>query len=232
MKYENIVKGTFIERPNRFVAYVDIDGKREKCHVKNTGRCKELLIEGAEVILQRFDSPTRSTGLDLISVYKGDVLINIDSQAPNKVVAESIREMSYFKDIRALKNEFTYGDSRIDIYAESKTKKILVEVKGVTLEIDGIGLFPDAPTERGLKHIKELEHSLSDGYDPHIIFLIQMEGVEYFTPNYSMHSEFALELEKASELGVNVIAWDCIVKEDSITLGKEIEVRLDHSYSI
>ena len=232
MKYENVVEGTFIERPNRFVAYVDIDGEKKKCHVKNTGRCRELLIEGSRVILQRSDSPARSTELDLISVYKGDVLINIDSQAPNKVVAESIREMSCFKDIITLKKEFTYGDSRIDIYAESEIKKMLIEVKGVTLEIDGVGLFPDAPTERGLKHIKELEHSLSYGYDPHIIFLIQMEGVEYFTPNYSMHREFAMELEKANKLGVNVIAWDCVVKKDSITLGKEIEVRFDHSYSI
>jgi len=232
MKYENIEIGTFIERPNRFVAYVDIDGKKEKCHVKNTGRCKELLIKGSKVVLQRSDSPTRSTELDLISVYKENVLVNIDSQAPNKVVTESIIEMSYFKDIETLRNEFTYGDSRIDIYAESAGKKILIEVKGVTLEVDGVGLFPDAPTERGLKHIKELEHSLSDGYDPHIIFLIQMKGIEYFTPNYSMHREFALELERASNLGVKVIAWDCDVSEDAITLGKEIEVRFDHSYSI
>jgi len=232
MNYRNIEIGTFIERPNRFVAYVDIDGKREKCHVKNTGRCKELLIRGSKVILQRSDSPTRSTELDLISVYKGDNLINIDSQAPNKVVAESIRKMNHFKDIEILRSEYTYGDSRIDIYAESSEKKILAEVKGVTLEVDSVGLFPDAPTERGLKHIKELEKSLSDGYDPYIIFLIQMKGVKYFTPNYSMHEEFALELEKASRLGVKVLAWDCVVKEDSIVLGKEIEVRFDHSYSI
>ena len=230
MRYENIERGVFIDRPNRFVANVLVKGKKEKCHVKNTGRCKELLIEGVDVILQRNDSPSRTTCLDLIAVFKGNRLINIDSQIPNKVIEESIETL--FSDIEFLKREFTYGESRIDLYLESDGKRILIEVKGVTLEKDGVALFPDAPTERGLKHIKELENSILEGYEPHIIFLVQMAGVEYFIPNYAMHMDFSLELMRAHSKGVKIHAYDCMVETDSITIKDEVEVRFDHSYSI
>jgi len=230
MRYENIERGVFIDRPNRFIANVLINGKKEKCHVKNTGRCKELLIEGADVILQRNDSPTRTTSLDLIAVFKGETMINIDSQVPNKVVEESIETI--FDNIEFVKREFVYGESRIDLYLESDGKKILIEVKGVTLEDNGVALFPDAPTERGLKHIKELENSIFEGYEPHIIFLVQMSGVEYFMPNYKMHMDFSLELMRASSNGVNIHAYDCTVKADSIEIRDKVEVRFDHSYSI
>ena len=225
MKYQNILPGLFIERPNRFVAYVEVNGKKEKCHVKNTGRCKELLIPGAKAILCESDNPERSTKYDLICVFKGEMLVNIDSQVPNKVVEESISKIPGFEKIDVLQHEYTYGRSRIDILAKSGNKKMLMEVKGVTLEKDGVALFPDAPTDRGLKHIRELCSSLQEGYEAYVMFLIQMSGPEVFTPNYAMHEEFAKEVEKADKLGVKVLAYDCIVKEDSISLGKRIEVR-------
>ena len=229
MRYSKTVRGTFIERPNRFVAFVEIDGKKEKCHVKNTGRCKELLIPGATVILYIPDNSDRLTRYDLIGVFKGKTLVNIDSQAPNEVVSESIREIPGFERIDEIHPEYKYGDSRIDIFAREGNRKMLMEVKGVTLEKDGVALFPDAPTDRGLKHVKELEASLKDGYQPYILFLIQMTGPKIFSPNYEMHEEFALEVEKAHRSGVKVLAYDCIVKEDSLSLGRPIEVRYKSS---
>jgi len=225
MRYLNTVPGTFIERPNRFIAYVEVNGKIEKCHVKNTGRCKELLIPGVKVILSVSDDPERSTKYDLIAVQKGEMQVNIDSQAPNKVVEESIRNIPGFEEADEIFHEYKFGNSRIDIFAKSKNKKILMEIKGVTLEKDGVALFPDAPTERGLKHVKELESSLKEGYEAYILFLIQMTGPKTFSPNYEMHEEFAKEVEKANGSGVNVLAYDCIVTEDSILLGKPIEVK-------
>jgi len=230
MKYQNILTGTFIERPNRFIAYVEVGGKKERCHVKNTGRCKELLIPGAKVVLSVSDSPSRATAYDLVGVYKEKMLVNIDSQAPNKVIADSIRRIPGFEHIEEIRPEHTYGDSRIDFFAKSGDVKKLVEVKGVTLENNGLALFPDAPTERGLKHVKELEASLKDGYEACIIFVIQMRGPTVFSPNYEMHEEFALEVEKAHASGVRVLAYDCEVMNDSISLGNPVKVKLrDHS---
>ncbi len=230
MKYSNTSIGTFIDRPNRFIAYVDVNGKKEKCHVKNTGRCKELLIPGAKVILDGSSDPKRSTKFDLVSVYKGNMLVNIDSQAPNKIVFESSDKIDALKDLNNIKPEFTIDDSRIDIYGEEGNRKVLMEIKGVTLETDGTALFPDAPTERGLKHVRELEKALEDGYETYVLFLIQMRGPDHFMPNYDMHEEFALEVENAARKGVGILAYDCIVTEDSISLGKPIEVRFrDHS---
>lgn len=230
MRYPDTVPGTFLERPNRFIAYADVGGKEEVCHVKNTGRCRELLVPDAKVVLTASGNPGRSTKYDLIGVYKGGMLVNIDSQAPNKVAMESIRSISGFGDIDHLRPEYRYGNSRIDIFAESGDEKKLMEVKGVTLEKDGTALFPDAPTERGLKHVKELEASLKEGYEAYILFLVQMSGPKVFSPNYEMHREFASEVERAYGLGVKVLVYDCAVTEDSISLGKPIGLRFgDHS---
>ena len=174
MKYKNIKEGIFLSRPNRFIAHVEIDGAEQICHVKNTGRCRELLIPGTKVILEHTPCETRKTEYDLIAVYKGEKLINIDSQAPNKVVGEWIKESSYFGTPQLVKAECTFGNSRFDFYVESGNRKIFIEVKGVTLEKDGVVLFPDAPTVRGVKHLKELEMALDDGYEAYIIFVIQM----------------------------------------------------------
>lgn len=225
MKYLNTCTGTFVERPNRFIAYVEVDGKQEKCHVKNTGRCKELLIPGAKVILDRSSDPKRSTKFDLVSVYKGDMLVNIDSQAPNKIVQESYENIDFLKGLSYIRPEFTIDDSRIDIYGEGQGRKVLMEIKGVTLEIDGTALFPDAPTERGLKHVRELQKALGEGYESCIFFLVQMRGPEHFTPNYEMHMEFALEVEKAYMKGVKVLVYDCVVKEDEILLGNRMDIK-------
>jgi sugar fermentation stimulation protein A len=230
MRYPNTLIGTFIDRPNRFIAYVEINGKKEKCHVKNTGRCKELLIPGVKTVLTASDDPDRATKYDLIAVYKDKMIVNIDSQVPNKVVLESLHSIPGFEDVDEVRSEYKYGDSRIDIFARRGSRKMFMEIKGVTLENDGLALFPDAPTERGLKHVRELEASLKEGYEPYIMFLIQMSGPEVFSPNYEMHEEFALEVERAHSLGVNVLAYDCMVTEDSITLGKPVEIRFrDHS---
>ncbi|MCL2295698.1 MAG: DNA/RNA nuclease SfsA [Methanomassiliicoccaceae archaeon] len=230
MRYPKTVSGTFIERPNRFIAYVEINGKKEKCHVKNTGRCKELLIPGTRAVLAVSDNPGRSTAYDLVSVYKGGMLVNIDSQAPNKVVLESIRSIPGFEHVDEVRPEHTYGNSRIDIFARSGDTKKLLEVKGVTLEKDGTALFPDAPTERGLKHVKELEASLEDGYEAYIMFLIQMAGPTVFSPNYDMHYEFASAVESAHRSGVKILAYDCAVTEDRISLGSPVRVKYeDHS---
>ncbi|MCL1811443.1 MAG: DNA/RNA nuclease SfsA [Methanomassiliicoccaceae archaeon] len=229
MRYENVLTGTFIERPNRFTAYVEIGGKREKCHVKNTGRCREILVPGAETILAVSDNPERSTKYDLIGVYKGNMLLNIDSQAPNAVMRESIHSIPGFEDADEVRPEYKYGNSRIDIFAKAGDRKMLMEVKGVTLDKDGVALFPDAPTERGLKHVKELGSSVGDGYEAYIMFLIQMSGPKVFSPHYEMHESFAEEVERAQSLGVKVLAYDSLVTEDSISLGNPIEVRFRNS---
>jgi sugar fermentation stimulation protein A len=208
---------------------VEIGGKKERCHVKNTGRCKEILVPGASVILNVPDKPDRATKYDLIGVYKGNMLVNIDSQAPNEVVAESLHKIPGFENVDEIRPEYKYGDSRIDIFGKSYNRKILMEVKGVTLEKDGLALFPDAPTERGLKHVRELEASLKDGFEAYIMYLIQMTGPKVFSPNYEMHEEFSIEVERAHGMGVNVLAYDCIVTEDSLSIGKPIDVVYDHS---
>ena len=224
MKYSDIYKGTFLERPNRFIAICEIDGKKETCHVKNTGRCRELLVKGATVYLEKSSNPNRKTQFDLIAVEKNDRLINMDSQIPNFVVAESLNKI--FSDITFVKQEYKYGNSRFDIYLETKTEKIFVEVKGVTLENDGVVRFPDAPTERGIKHLKELQKAVLDGYRACVVFLVQMNNIKYFEPNYNTHPEFAEELKRAYKNGVEIFVYDSIVKPDEIKLNNPIKIKM------
>ena len=224
MKYENIKEGIFVERPNRFIAHIEIDGDIEICHVKNTGRCKELLVPNSKVYVQEFDSDKRKTKYDLISVYKSDTLINIDSQAPNKVVAEFLPKL--FDDIMYVKPEAKYKNSRFDFYVETKTHKIFIEVKGVTLENDEVAMFPDAPTERGVKHINELIECMEDGYLAYIIFVIQMDKIKYFTPNNVTHKEFGDTLKNAKNKGVEILAFDCNITKDSITAKDCVDIVL------
>lgn len=224
MIYENIIGGNFISRPNRFIAQVNINGKIETVHVKNTGRCKELLTDNARVFCQHFDSTARKTAYDLISVYKGDRLINMDSQAPNKVFGEFLSGGNLFEDIEFIKPECKYKNSRFDFYVKTKSKEIFVEVKGVTLEENGVVLFPDAPTERGVKHINELVQAKQDGYDAYIAFVVQMEGVKYFTPNRNTHPEFAEALKNATAQGVKILCYDCTVTPDTLKINNKVKV--------
>ena len=224
MKYSNVVKGIFIDRPNRFIANVIIDNKTEICHVKNTGRCKELLVKGSTVYLQKSDNPERKTKYDLITVQKGDRLINMDSQVVNYVALEFIPKL--FDDIKYIKPEYGYGNSRIDIYLETDKEKIFIEVKGVTLEDDGVVRFPDAPTERGIKHLKELQKAVTEGYRAYVMFVVQMSDVKYFEPNRETHKEFADELKKAEANGVIPLVFDCAVTPDSIEIRKPILIKL------
>ena len=209
MIYNSIVKGRFISRPNRFIAYAEIDGKEEICHVKNTGRCRELLIPEADIILEISDNPNRKTKFDLISVYKNGRLINIDSQAPNKIAAELLPKL--FPDY-IIKPEQKYKNSRFDFYLESANKRAFAEVKGVTLENENIVMFPDAPTERGVKHINELIQAAENGFDAYILFIIQMNQVKYLIPNYETHREFGEALHLAKQKGVKILAYDCFIK--------------------
>lgn len=226
MKYENIVKGIFLSRPNRFIAEVLIDGIKQTVHVKNTGRCKELLIKGNEVWLQKSHNPLRKTAYDLVAVKKGDMLINMDSQIPNAVAAEWLKKGKLFSKEAVIKREVTFGNSRFDLFIEDKNRKAFIEVKGVTLENDGIASFPDAPTLRGVKHINELIKCAQNGFEAYIIFIIQMKGVRLFTPNYETHPEFGEALKKAQENGVNIIALDCKVDENSIEADNFINVKI------
>lgn len=226
MKYREIVQGSFLERPNRFIAYVELMGKREKVHVKNTGRCKELLLPGAVVYLEKSNNPARSTVFDLIAVRKGERIINMDSQAPNKVVGEWLQTKAFFPDLTMVRPETVYGNSRFDFYVETKREKIFMEVKGVTLEEDGEVRFPDAPSERAVKHVEELIAAKRDGYRVFVVFVIQMEDVKYFTPNRNTHPEFADALCRAAEAGVEILAYDCKVTPDSLTLNCPVPVKL------
>lgn len=224
MKYDNVVKGRFISRPNRFIAHVEIEGREEVCHVKNTGRCRELLVPDAAVYLQKIENPARKTGFDLIAVQKGKLLINMDSAAPNKAAGEYLRRC--FGEKAFIKPEKAYGQSRIDFYIEDGKDKWLIEVKGVTLEQDGKALFPDAPTERGVKHLKELTAAVKEGYRCLALFVIQMKGVRVFMPNDSTHPEFGKALREAYRAGVEVKAADCLVKSDRLEIDEEVEVGL------
>jgi sugar fermentation stimulation protein A len=226
MVYKNIKEAKFISRPNRFIANIEIDGDTKLCHVKNTGRCKELLIPGSRVFVQEVSSKSRKTKYDLISVYKGEILINIDSQAPNKVFYDWMQDSNYFTDITFIKPESRYKNSRFDFYVETSTRKIFIEIKGVTLEEDGVALFPDAPTERGVRHIKELCESIKNGYEAYIIFIIQMEDVLYFTPNVKTHKAFGDALKNAKKAGVKILALDCKVTENSIIARNFVDVRI------
>lgn len=224
MKYENIVKGIFVDRPNRFIANVIIDDKTEVCHVKNTGRCKELLVKGTVVYLQESSNLNRKTKYDLIAVEKGERIINMDSQIVNYVAIGYLNNI--FKNITFVKPEFKYGNSRFDIYVETKKEKIFVEVKGVTLENNGVARFPDAPTERGVKHLKELQKAVTEGYKAYVLFVVQMSDVKFFEPNYETHPEFAKELKAATDNGVIPMAFDCAVTPDSINIRKQILIKL------
>ena len=215
MKYENITRAIFIKRPNRFIAEVDNDGQKETVHVKNTGRCKELLIPGCEVWLTAPGTPDRKTKYDLVAVRKNNgILFNIDSQAPNKVVKEWLAEQDYDRVIP----EYTYGDSRIDFYMERGDERFLMEVKGCTLEIDGVGYFPDAPTDRGVKHIRELINAKKAGYHALLAFVIQMDGVKEVRANVDTHPEFGEALDDARKAGVEVLFLTCHVEPDELII--------------
>ena len=226
MKYENVEKGQFISRPNRFIADVLINGKAEVCHVKNTGRCKELLIPNCTVYLDKSSNTDRKTKYDLIAVQKGEKLINIDSQAPNKAFGEWIENGGYFKDVILIKPECKYKNSRFDFYIETEDRKIFAEIKGVTLEEGGVVKFPDAPTERGVKHINELCDAIKNGYDAYIFFIVQMEECKYFTPNRETHPDFADALITAQKRGVNIKCLNCTVEPDKLIIKDFIDVKL------
>ena len=231
MKYNNIVEAKFLERPNRFISYCEIDNNIEKVHVKNTGKCKELLIPNCTVFLEESDNPNRKTKYSLIAVQKGDRLINMDSQVPNKVVYEALLNDKIIlpgldEKITKIKPETTYENSRFDIYLETENKKAFIEVKGVTLEENNIVMFPDAKTERGVKHINELVKASKEGYLSYVVFVIQMSDVKYFTPNDKMHKELGDALRFAKDNGVNILAYDCFVSNDNIEIKDEVKVIL------
>lgn len=226
MKYENTKRAVFLDRPNRFIAHVDLNGQTETVHVKNTGRCKELLIPGTEVILEESVNPARRTKYDLICVNKSGRWINMDSQVPNKAAAEWIRAGRLFPEEVTLKTEKVYGNSRFDIYVESPCRKAFIEVKGVTLEENDIARFPDAPTQRGVKHVEELIRCQEDGYEAYLLFVIQMKGIREFEPNWSTHPQFGEVLQKAQNAGVHLLAYDCLIREDYIEIQDPVPIRL------
>jgi len=224
MKYENIHEGIFVERLNRFMAVVEIDGEEETVHVKNTGRCGELLVEGAKIHLQYVEKKTRKTKYSIINVLKGDNLFNIDSQVPNKVVEEALRNNKIvgLKYLDYLKREQTYGNSRFDFYFEKKERKGYIEVKGVTLENRGKAKFPDAPTTRGTKHVNELVEAKNDDYESYILFLLQFKGAKNFSTNRQMDPNFAAAIDQAIKKGVKVLVYDSVVTKEAIIIGEEI----------
>ena len=234
MKYENIIEGRFLERPNRFIAYVEIPGvgDRVKVHVKNTGRCKELLVPGAKVYLEKGANLERSTAYDLVAVWKGDKLVNMDSQAPNKVAHEWLLKEELINDITLIKPETTWGNSRFDFYVESVNQKAFIEVKGVTLEENGVVRFPDAPSDRAVKHVEELIAAGKAGYQVYVLFVIQMKGVKYFVPNWDTHTAFGEALVKARKAGVEILAVDCDVTHDSLEIADMVPVYLEEREAV
>lgn len=227
MRYFHIRKAEFICRPNRFIAHVLMDGEEVICHVKNTGRLKELLLPGATVFLEESDNMTRKTRFDLVGVLRGDEVVNIDSQAPNQAVGEWLKSGGLFEDVSYVKAEARYGDSRFDYYIESSSgRKAFLEVKGVTLLQDRVARFPDAPTTRGVKHIGELVKCLEDGYEAYILFLLEMKGSKWMEPNDATHPAFGKALREAAEKGVKILAYDCLVTPESLEVDKKVEVRL------
>ena len=226
MHYSNIQRATFLRRPNRFIAHIEVDGREEVCHVKNTGRCRELLTNRATIYVEHHDNPNRKTKYSLIAVEKGELLINMDSQAPNKVVGKWILEKEPFGKVKLLKPECTYGSSRFDFYMETEAEKMFIEVKGVTLEEGGIVRFPDAPTERGIKHLEELRACVEAGYKAAVIFVVQMEGMQHFEPNDKTHPQFGEALRQARKAGVQVLAYECKVTPRSLEITKSIPVVL------
>lgn len=225
MQYSNIVPGIFLARPNRFIAHIEIDGQLQVCHVKNTGRCRELLPAGAQVWCQQWDNPARKTKFDLITVKKGRRLINMDSQAPNKAAAEWLRAGG-LGEITDLRPETKQGDSRFDFSFRKDGRLCFLEVKGVTLETGGICAFPDAPTQRGAKHLKKLTALAKAGQGAYVLFVIQMADVQYLHPNDATDPAFGAALREAAAAGVQILAMDCAVTEDSMTIRAPVEVRL------
>ena len=226
MQYNNIQKAIFLRRPNRFIAHIEVYGREEVCHVKNTGRCRELLTDRATIYVQHHDDSKRKTKYSLIAVEKGKLLVNMDSQAPNKVVGEWLLQQEPFGKVKLLKPECTYGSSRFDFYLETEAEKFFIEVKGVTLEEDGVVRFPDAPTERGVKHLQELCACKEAGYKAAVIFVVQMEGMKHFEPNDKTHPQFGEVLRQAQSAGVEVLAYECKVTPDSLVIDKAIPVKL------
>ena len=231
MKYKNVKEARFISRPNRFIAKVDIVGEEVTVHVKNTGRCRELLVPGCRVFLERAENPERKTPYDLIAVEKKRedgkaLLINMDSQVVNAAAEEWLKKGLLFSRDAKIRREVTYKNSRFDFYIEDGDKKAFLEVKGVTLERDGVVLFPDAPTERGVKHLSELCECIKDGYSAYVLFVIQMKEVTLFRPNDEMHKAFGDALRAADRAGVKIIAMDCSIEPDSIEIDKEVKVVL------
>lgn len=231
MNYDNIVKARFLDRPNRFIAHVELNGRTETVHVKNTGRCRELLIPGASVILEESSSPARKTKYDLICVNKQGRWINMDSQIPNKAAKEWLEKGNLFPEKVHVYTERKYGNSRFDLYVESEVRKAFIEVKGVTLEEDNIARFPDAPTLRGVKHVEELSKCLEDGYEAFLLFVIQMKGIRKFEPNWSTHEEFGKVLIKAQKNGVKLLAYDCLVTENSIEIQEPVAIDLEERHA-
>ena len=228
MNYGTTVRGIFVRRLNRFAAEVEIDGKTEPVHIKNTGRLKELLVPGAEVWLEASRTAGRKYNYSLISVRKNGILVNIDSQAPNTVVEEALREgkVKEIGEVRTLKREVVYGQSRFDFYYEEDGRKGFIEVKGVTLAKGDTAMFPDAPTKRGTKHVLELADAAADGYENVILFLVQMQGCRRFTPNAEMDGDFAEALKKAVQRGIRVLAYDARVTVSAITFGEPLPVTI------
>lgn len=231
MKYNNVIKGKFINRPNRFIAVVEVDGKAHSVHVKNTGRCKELLVPGSTVYLETSDNPERKTKYDIIAVEKRrknkpDLLINMDSQVVNAAAGEWLHKCPLFSENALVRREVAYGNSRFDFYIEDGNRKAFLEVKGVTLELDGVAMFPDAPTVRGVKHINELIECVHNGYEGYILFVVQMKDVVKVKPNDDTHKEFGEALRKAHGEGVNIIAVNCNITKDSIQIDKFVDVDL------
>ena len=230
MRYERICPGRFLARPNRFIAHVEAEGRIEVCHVKNTGRCRELLVPGARVWLEESANPARKTRFDLVAVEKetgrGPLLINMDSQAPNRVFGEWARAGGFRRELTLLRPETPYGASRFDFYWESPGERGFVEVKGVTLEEDGVVRFPDAPTLRGVKHLEELAAAKQAGYEAAVCFIVQMEGMKYLEPNDATHPQFGDALRRAAGAGVEVLAMECAVTPEELRVVRPLPVRL------
>ena len=226
MQYQNIVAGRFVNRPNRFIAHVEIEGQEQTVHVKNTGRCRELLVPGATVYLEGNSDPNRKTAWDLVAVEKGERTINMDSQAPNRVFHEWVKAGKFVPHVTVIRPETKYGDSRFDFYLEADGKRHFVEVKGVTLEEDGVVRFPDAPTLRGVKHLEELIRAHEEGYESWACFIIQMTDVKRFEPNDRTHPEFGAALRKAARAGVHILALECLVTPDSLNICGTVPVSL------
>lgn len=230
MKYGEIVRGKFQKRINRFIAEVFIDGEIVSVHVKNTGRLRELLLPNAEVLLERSNNPNRKTKYSLIAVKKQNLWVNIDSQAPNTVAYNALKEgkIIEFSNFTTFKREVSFGHSRFDLYVENEGEKGFIEIKGVTLEKDGLAMFPDAPTTRGTKHVLELMEAIKEGYTGTVLFIVQMEGCHTFTPNTEMDPAFSRALKQAQEKGVQILAYDTVVTENELTIGKSIAVTLEN----